>query len=182
LRNRIGDLSWLFFTSFENTEGVMETPRYAIRVPKQEIHRAKTLERILSRCSPGRGRVARSVLAAYAFRNDEGLFARELLTRATQMWLFRSNQRRFCGDFVVVDMSSPIAESRRAWVIDLKRGAPLKLGGGGAGVQLVNAPTVLAEIAHRTGVLSGSPRAEKVTGDRRAVLRHLGVNHPGMAA
>ncbi len=153
----------------------METPRYAIRVPKQEILRAKCLERILSRAIPKKGPVSRSVLAAYAFRNDEALFARELLTRATQMWLFRSNQRRFCGDFVVVDMSAPSAESRRAWVIDLKRGARLRLGGGGAGVQLVNAPTALAEIAHRTGVLAPSPRAERVVGDRRAVLRHLGV-------
>jgi len=152
----------------------MET-RYAIRVPKHEILRARTLERILKRLRSRSGPVSRSVLAAYAFRNDEAVFARELLTRATQMWLFRTNQRRFCGDFVVVDMSSPDPDARRAWVIDLKRGARLKLGGGGAGVQLVNASGALAEIARCTGVLSGTSSAEKVVGDKRLVLRHLGV-------
>jgi hypothetical protein len=151
----------------------METPRYAIRVPKHDILRARALERILSRLRAGP--VCRSVVAAYALCNDEAKFARELLTRATQMWLFRTNQRRFCGDFVVVDMSSPVPKARRAWVIDLKLGAPLRLGGGGAGIQLVNASGAIEEIARSTGVLGLSSSPEKVTGDRRAVLRHLGV-------
>jgi hypothetical protein len=153
----------------------MTMPKYAIRVPKNDMLRPKTLERVLSRAWTRAGAVPRELLAAFAFVNDEALFAKELLVRAPQMWLFRTNQRRFSGDFVVVDMSSPVVDKRRSWVLDLKRGAPLRLGGGGAGIQLKNAPFALAEIAATTGVLEAPVRAERVVGDRRAVLRHLGV-------
>jgi hypothetical protein len=153
----------------------MRAPEYVIRVPKNDILRPKTLERVLSRAWSRSGSVPRDLLAAFAFANDEALFAKELLVRAPQMWLFRTNQRRFSGDFVVVDMSSPVVPKRRSWVVDLKRGAPLRLGGGGAGIQLKNAPLAIAEIARTTGVLEAPAFAERVVGDRREVLRHLGV-------
>jgi hypothetical protein len=113
---------------------------------------------------------------AFAFKSDEGLFARQLLARRSQLWLFRSHQRRFCGDFVVVDMSSPVAARRRSWIVDLKLGAPLKLGGGGAGVQLKNADRAVAEIVRETGALEPPSRPERVTGSRREVLRLFGVS------
>ncbi|MCK6592621.1 MAG: hypothetical protein L6Q76_34125, partial [Polyangiaceae bacterium] len=93
-------------------------------------------------------------LAVYAFelKNDERAFARELLGRKSNYWLFRSNQRRACGDFVVVDVSSPHPARRRAFVIDLKQGAPVRVGGGGAGVQLRNAESAVSEL-RSAGVL-----------------------------
>jgi hypothetical protein len=115
------------------------------------------------------------VLSAYAFCNDEAAFARELLRKRSQLWLFRSNQRRFCGDFVVVDMSSPVVERRPAWVVDLKLGAPLRVGGGGAGIQLRNSDRALAEIADVHGAIAPPLAAERVTGDRREVLGYFGV-------
>ena len=81
---------------------------------------------------------------SFAFKNDEHAFARALLQRRTEIWLFRSNQRAYCGDFIAVDMSNPSPDRRRAIVIDLKRGAPLRTGGG-AGVQLRNAAEAVAQ-------------------------------------
>jgi hypothetical protein len=109
------------------------------------------------------------------FKNDEKDFARELLARRPKYWLYRCDQRRACGDFVVVDMSSPHIASRLAWVIDLKQGAELKQGGGGAGAQLLKAPQAIEDIALRYGVLSLGASFSLLTGDRRLLLAFLGA-------
>ena len=153
-------------------------PTYVLRLPKTEMLRPRALERLVARALDGVRADLRRVLSCFAFRADEAVFARELLRRRSQMWLFRSNQRRFCGDFVVVDMSSPVAERRRAWVLDLKMGAPLRVGGGGAGVQLQNAPLAVAEVAQSHGALGLPAQAERLTGDRRALLAYFGVHPP----
>lgn len=115
-------------------------------------------------------------VSAFAFKNDELSFARELLRRKSQLWLFRSNQRAFCGDFLVVDVSSPRPTRRPAFVLDLKQGAPLRLGGGGCGVQLKAAAHAVAELARRTGVMDPDREAELVTGDATEVLRFFGAS------
>ena len=57
----------------------------------------------------------------YALKSDEKPFLRELLRRKRNVWAFRCDQRRFAGDFVVVDMSEmagSVDSSRpasRAW-------------------------------------------------------------------
>ncbi len=110
---------------------------------------------------------------AYRFQNDERAFARRLLRLKPNLWLFRCNQRRFCGDFVVVDMSSPEPERRRVWVVELKRGAPLRVGGGGAGVQFQNASRAVAEVARRTGVVAPDAAHDRLSGDGWEILEHL---------
>jgi len=89
---------------------------------------------------------------AFAFKADEQAFARELLERRTELWLFRTNQRASCGDFVAVDMSSPWPARRRAYVIELKRGMPPRIGGGAVGLQLQNAASVVQAVAKKVGV------------------------------
>jgi hypothetical protein len=111
---------------------------------------------------------------SFALKNDERHFARELLRRKSNYWLFRSNQRHACGDFAVVDVSSPVPARRRAFVIDLKQGAPVRLGGGGAGVQLRNAEQVIREL-EATSVLGSDSPYELVTGDARAMLSFFGA-------
>lgn len=110
-------------------------------------------------------------LAVHSFelKNDERQFARELLRRKSNYWLFRSNQRLACGDFVVVDVSSPAPARRRAFVIDLKQGAPIRVGGGGAGVQLRNAERAIGEL-RAAGVIAVEAPYELVTGDAKALL------------
>jgi hypothetical protein len=115
----------------------------------------------------------------YAFKNDEKPFVRELLRRKRNLWAFRCDQRRFAGDFVVVDMSEPRPGRRWVVVLDLKMGAPLVLGGGGAGVQLMHAQLAVEAVAAREGILTPGARYELATGDRAAVLAWLCAGRRG---
>jgi hypothetical protein len=109
----------------------------------------------------------------FAFKNDEARFAKELLRRRGNFWVYRTHQARFCGDFVLVDMSSPRPAGRRVFVLDLKLGGGLKVGGGGAGVQFRNAALAVAEIA-QGGVIDPSTPYELLSGARALVLDALG--------
>lgn len=115
------------------------------------------------------------IVSSFAFKSDERRFARALLGAKSQLWLYRTNQRAFSGDFVVVDVSPPSLDRRRAFVLDLKLGAPLRLGGGGAGVQLRNAARVVRDIAREAGALGEDANYDIVTGDGDALLAFFGV-------
>lgn len=86
---------------------------------------------------------------AFAFKADEAEFARALLERHPRLWVYRGNQRASCGDFVVVDMSSPRPALRTAYVVELKLGARPRVGGGPVGVQLARAGEALAALPCR---------------------------------
>lgn len=109
----------------------------------------------------------------YALKSDEKPFVRELLGRKRNLWAFRCDQRRFAGDFVVVDMSEPRPARRLVVVLDLKMGAPLVLGGGGAGVQLTHAQLAVDGVAARQGLIApGSPYV-LATGDKDTMIAFL---------
>ena len=104
----------------------------------------------------------------------EARFARSLLTGSrTNLWLFRTDQKRRAGDFAVLDLSSPDPALRTLWVMDLKCGAPLTAGGGGAGNQLQNAGLVAQYLADH-GWIAPSTAARLLVGDGRVLLEHLG--------
>jgi hypothetical protein len=63
----------------------------------------------------------------YALRSAEDVFARDVLTFATQYWLFRTHQQGRIGDFIALDRSSSATEPVRCFAIELKRSAPLRL-------------------------------------------------------
>ncbi len=109
----------------------------------------------------------------YALKSDEKPFVRELLGRKRNLWAFRCDQRRFAGDFVVVDMSEPRPARRWVLVLDLKMGAPLVLGGGGAGIQLTQAPLAVEAVAARQGLIAPSTPYVLATGDKDAMLAFL---------
>ncbi|KYG07350.1 hypothetical protein [Sorangium sp. So ce542] len=111
---------------------------------------------------------------AFAFKADEDGFARELMDRRTELWLFRSNQRASCGDFLAVDMSSPWPARRRAYVIELKRGMPVRLGGGAVGVQLRNAASAVQGLAQQGDVLGAEAAYVTVAGDGAEIAAMLG--------
>ena len=106
---------------------------------------------------------------AFAFKADEDEFARELLSRRTEVWLFRANQRAFCGDFLAIDMSSPQLAGRRVYVIELKQGMPVRLGSGAVGIQLKNAATAVRALAQERGLLGDDTASITVSGDGAGV-------------
>ncbi len=115
------------------------------------------------------------LVGSFTFRNDEKSFVVNLLENKPNLWVFRCNQRKFCGDFVIVDMSSPAPELRRVVVLDLKQGASLKRGGGGAGIQLQNARSAVQDIAQKTSIIPSDVGYELMVGDRKQVQGALGL-------
>lgn len=143
-----------------------------LRLPLQAVLRADGFVR---RLRARRADPSPKLVMAFAFKNDELPFARRLLAAHSRIWLFRCNQHAFAGDFVAIDMSSRDVARRRAWCLDLKRGAPVKLGGGGAGNAFVRLPAAIREIAGLHGVLLPEHPVICATGDGEALQRLFDV-------
>jgi hypothetical protein len=144
----------------------------AIRLPASVLFRGRSLLTHVMRELGVSHAMAWHFVENFAYNNDEARFAKELVRRRGNFWVYRTHQARFCGDFVLVDMSSPRPAGRVAYVLDLKLGGRLKVGGGGAGVQFRNAALAVGEIAER-GVVGGSAPYELLSGNRDEVLAAL---------
>ncbi|MFT3775744.1 MAG: hypothetical protein QM820_61135 [Minicystis sp.] len=143
----------------------------SVHLPRRALARRDAFIAALMRALRPRPSAAALAVGTFAFKNDEERFARALLFEHSRFWLYRSNQRAFCGDFVIVDMSSPRPARRRAFVVELKHGAPLRRGGGGAGVQLRNAEQVVRDL--RGAVLGDEASWDILTGDGGHILAWL---------
>lgn len=146
-------------------------PPLTLRLREPALRRADGLFYLLK---ARLGKVRPEVFAAFAFKNDERSFARRLLERHPRYWLFRTNQQRFCGDFLAVDMASPDVASRRVLAIDLKLGKDVVEGGGGAGNSFTQLDAAVADVARRLGVISPDAAPRRLTGDASSLLAHLG--------
>ena len=105
-----------------------------LRLPFAMVDRHLRLEQILV-ADPSRSWAqSLPLLAVFALTRPEKRFACLLLQRKRNIWLFRCNQRGFCGDFIAVDMSAELPRQRSVVVIELKVGAGLRFGGAGAAV------------------------------------------------
>ena len=113
------------------------------------------------------------LLERFELRSHERAFVKTLVERRTNLWLFRSNQRHSCGDFVAVEMSAPLPPDRRAYVIELKTGDPLAIGG--ARLQCARYRDAIDEIGARTGIIDAATPVELLYGDGAAVLAYLGT-------
>jgi hypothetical protein len=67
---------------------------------------------------------------------------------------------------------------RPAAVIDLKQGAALKVGGGGAGVQFKNAALAVQAVAREFEIITAEAPITLLSGDKEAILAYWGVNKP----
>jgi hypothetical protein len=108
----------------------------------------------------------------FDMRSHERDFVKTVLARRSNLWLFRSNQRRSCGDFIAVDMSPSRRADRRTYVMELKMGVPLVLGG--ARLQCAQHRSAVDELVGRE-ILDTSSPLELLYGDGAAVLTQLGV-------
>lgn len=108
----------------------------------------------------------------FDMRSHERAFVKTLLSRRRNLWLFRSNQRRSCGDFIAVDMSPSRRSRRRAYVMELKMRDRLVIGG--ARLQCANHRAAISELVARD-VLDAESPIELLYGCETAVLSHLGA-------
>jgi hypothetical protein len=111
------------------------------------------------------------VASAFAFKDRELEFARSLLERHSSVWLYRTNQRAFAGDFVAVDVSSPAVARRLVFAIELKRDEPVRVHTG-VGVQFRNTARVIEDLALR-GVVTRDARVVLMSGDAGRMLSFL---------
>lgn len=107
----------------------------------------------------------------FDMRSHERAFVKTVLARRSNLWLFRTNQRRSCGDFIAIDMSSPVRAERRAYVMELKMGERLVIGG--ARLQCAQYATAVDELVARAILVDSSP-VELLYGDGAVVLARLG--------
>lgn len=125
-----------------------------LRLPRSLVARRDAITRLAS------NEIERSL---FAFKCDELAFARALLERRPNYWLYRTSQRAFAGDFVAVDLSSPRREGRRVLALELKRGQRVRP------IALSNAKAVVSALAER-GVVDADAEVHSVVGDANAVL------------
>lgn len=107
----------------------------------------------------------------FEMRSHERAFVKTVLARRSNLWLFRTNQRRSCGDFIAIDMSSSRRADRRVYVMELKMGGRLVIGG--AHLQYAQYPAAVDEIVARD-ILDRESPVQLLHGDGAAVLAHLG--------
>lgn len=147
------------------------TPTF-LRLYPDAISRGDGISRLLKKRT---GQADPRLLSYFAFKNDERRFAISLLERHARFWLFRTHQGRFAGDFVAVDMSERRVARRNAWCIDLKRGAKVVLGGGGAGNAFVGLDALIDRLARERGVITSDHPLVRATGDGARLVEVLGA-------
>jgi hypothetical protein len=143
-----------------------------LRVPPTFVRGACSFDQVITRAR----------LSSWAWRFEmspgEVRFARGLLGRHPELWLYRTDQQALCGDFLLVDMSCPVPSRRRLWAIEVKLGACVRLGGGGASNQLTGIERAVAAL-RRLGVVDAPPVL--VTGDGEAVMDWVSSPRTGRA-
>lgn len=103
----------------------------------------------------------------------EARFARNALARHPRFWLYRCNQKGACGDFVLVDMSSPEPARRNVIFLELKLGEAIRFGRGWGSPQLKNHLAALVEL-ERAGVVTADAPRDVLVGNPAAVLGWMG--------
>lgn len=150
----------------------MSTDPFTLRLPSW-LRESFDLARVISNEHRSRGRTTGPCrYDEFEMRSHERVFVKTLLARCSNLWLFRTNQRKSCGDFIAVDMSSARRAARRAYVMELKMGDRLVIGG--ARLQCAQHAVAIDELASRNVIDGTSPR-ELLYGDATAVLAHLGA-------
>lgn len=129
-------------------------------------------ELALARAAAPRRRDFSDVRRALACTGPELRFARALLEGKTNLWLLRTDQRAFGGDFLVIDVSPPRLADRSALVLELKRGLPA-LRVGPTRHQVQNAEAAVDAAARVTGALLRGAPYEVVFGDPARLLALL---------
>jgi hypothetical protein len=141
-----------------------------IHVPPAFARGRCSFDQVVARALPAE--VRHHTAWRFALSSDERRFARALLDRRPQLWLYRTDQQGRAGDFLAVDMSAPRPDRRRLWAIEVKLGAAVRFGGGGASNQLVGVARAAAALSD-LGVVQAAPVL--VCGDGLQVAALIGA-------
>ena len=141
-------------------------------LPFGMVDESFSLEMLLATTSGLSGADSWRLREVFMMSSREEAFVRRLLRKKRNIWIYRCNQRGWCGDFVIVDMSEPVAKRRRGVVLELKSGAALKEGDGG--LQIKNAAAAIGELISR-GVLAEGADMVTWLGGKEAILEALGA-------
>lgn len=144
-----------------------------LRLPFAMADRHLRLEQILAAVPSRSWKQSLPLLSVFSLSRPEKQFARRLLQTKRNLWLYRCNQRRFCGDFLAVDMSSDLLRLRPVLAIELKSGAELRFGGSGAGNQLQRIDAAVNELVQTECVIGKDSRITLACGDGNQVLNWL---------
>ena len=144
-----------------------------LRLPFAMVDCHLRLEQVLAADASRSWAQSLPLLVAFALTRPEMRFARRLLKRKRNLWLFRCNQRGFCGDFIAVDMSAGLPRRRSVVVIELKLRARLRFGGGGAGNQLQRADVAVTELVETERVIANDTPVTLACGDGNAVFEWI---------
>lgn len=140
-----------------------------LRVPPAFVRGACSFDQVIARAQ------LFSRAWRYAMCPAEARFARALARRHPALWLYRTDQQALAGDFLVVDMSEPQPARRRLWAVEVKLGAEIRVGGGGASNQLCRVDRAVLALS-RLGVVGSyglEARPVLVCGDGEAVTQWL---------
>lgn len=115
-------------------------------------------------------RAVRPLARRLALTGPERRFARALLARRPERWLFRTRQGAGAGDFLLIDMSAGDPVRRAVAVLELKEGAALRPGGG---LQVARAGAAVALLARPLGLVAPGAAWTPLTGGPTALLGAL---------
>lgn len=151
----------------------VKKPPIALQLNRKAVSEPNGLREVLSGLGSWTRFQLRMLYGMFGFCSSEKDFAHDLLCSEHPFCVFRSNQRKFCGDFVVVDMSEVRRRARKVYLVEMKERIALKIGKG-AGIQCRNGRAALEAIAKETGIIPPDAPYEKLVGDRTHILEYLG--------
>ena len=93
-------------------------PMNLLRIPHRLSAKADPISTLLRR--------KHWLIPIFTLRSQERYFCQKILQKHKNWWIYRCNQKRSMGDFILVDMSSPHHKMRKVWVVELKYGQPFQ--------------------------------------------------------
>jgi hypothetical protein len=142
-----------------------------IKLSRGALARRDVVRRVVQRSPLVSRRDVGMTTHAFELTQAELWFARVLLSVQSQLWLYRTHQRTFAGDFVVIDVSSPEPSRRPVFAVELKHGERVRVHDG-TPLQLRNAGLVITDIAS-TGIIARDQTPAMLTGGAAEVVSYL---------
>lgn len=154
--------------------------RACLSLPSKHLRRRDVVARALLRLelSP---RERAELRPFFELHPSELSFLRAIVRVHTRFHVYRTHQKSACGDFVVIDMSSPRIDRRRVFAVELKSGGALSES---PSVQLARIDRALRELRRR-GVIGDEVEPRILRGSEECVLRAIATREaqaPRMAS